>query len=382
MNAPDYEKLRERIFAAIWHDLDPLEAEIENSGQLPLGLITPVLKRTGAFGLMVPEEYGGAGLSVTQYLPILAEFAKIQGGIRLLVHCHNSFAYALSRIGSKEQRARVLPAAALGERSIAFALTEPDHGTGADLGATAVTTNAGYRLNGKKHLVTNSHIATEFICFAKTAPSQVSAFLVPRDSPGLAVEPLSDLMGCKGGEHGELTLTDVNVPRDALIGAEDQGIRTLEAALEISRVFVAAASLGTSQRALELSLQHARTRVTFGKPLAARQAIQRYLAEMAIDIQALGLMLGDAARKADRGLRIPAESSMVKQFGLEAVSRVTDRALLIHGGIGYTRKTPIERLYRDARLNWLEEGTPTVQYLVTAEQLVNGYQFSDPFSGT
>ena len=382
LNTPDYERLRERIFTAIWRDLDPLEAEIENSERLPLELITPVLKRVGAFGLMVPEEYGGAGLSITQYLPILAEFAKVQGGIRLLVHCHNSFAYALSRIGSEEQRARVLPAAARGERSVAFALTEPDHGTGADLGATAAATDAGYRLNGKKHLVTNSHIATEFICFAKTAPDQVSAFLVPRDSPGLAVEPLSDLMGCKGGEHGELTLVDVNVPRDALIGAEDQGIATLEAALEISRVFVAAASLGTSQRALELSLRHARTRVTFGQPLAGRQAIQRYLAEMAIDVQALGLMLADAARKADRGLRIPAESSMVKQFGLEAVGRVTDRALLIHGGIGYTRKTPIERLYRDARLNWLEEGTPTVHYLVTAKQLVNGYQLSDPFSGT
>ncbi|HEX7659737.1 MAG TPA: acyl-CoA dehydrogenase [Pseudonocardiaceae bacterium] len=265
-------------------------------------------------------------------------------------------------------------------RSVAFALTEPDHGTGADLGSTAIRTDGGYLINGRKHLITNSQIATEFICFAKTEPREVSAFLVPANTPGLSVVPLPETVGCKGGEHGQVTFTDVAVPRSALVGAEGEGVELLERALEISRVFIAASSWGTSQRALELSLQHAKKRVTFGRPLERRQAIQRYLAEMAIDVQALGLMLADAARMADRGLRIPAEASMVKQFGLEAVGRVTDRALLVHGGIGYTRKLPIERLYRDARLNWLEEGTPTIQYLVTAGQLIDGYQLTDPFS--
>jgi alkylation response protein AidB-like acyl-CoA dehydrogenase len=380
MDPQEYVKLRERIFTAIWNELDPLEQEIEDTEHLPLDKVVPVLKDIGAFGLIVPTEYGGSGLSMTQYLPIVAEFAKIQGGIRCLVHVHNSFAHALSEIGTPEQREAVLPGAAVGERSVAFALTEPDHGTGADLGSVATRTGSGYVINGKKHLITNSQIATEFIYFAKTAPTEVSAFLVPKDSPGLTVTPLPETMGCKGGEHGEVRLVDVEVPQSALIGAEGQGVANLEAALEISRVFIAASSLGTSQRALELSLRHAKSRVTFGKPLEARQAIQRYLAEMAIDVQALSLMLADAARKADRGLRIPAEASMVKQFGLEAVGRVTDRALLVHGGIGYTRKSPIERLYRDARLNWLEEGTPTIQYMVTAGQLVNGYQFTDPFA--
>jgi alkylation response protein AidB-like acyl-CoA dehydrogenase len=174
-------------------------------------------------------------------------------------------------------------------------------------------------------------------------------------------------------------MSSVRVPSSALIGAEGQGNEHLERALEISRVFIAASSLGTSERALELSVEYAKDRVTFGKPIGSRQAIQRYLAEMATDVYALRGILADAAQKWDAGRRIPAEASMCKLFGLEAVGRVTDRALLIHGGIGYTRTHPIERLYRDARLNWLEEGTPTIQYMVSAGQLLSGYTFADAF---
>jgi alkylation response protein AidB-like acyl-CoA dehydrogenase len=137
-------------------------------------------------------------------------------------------------------------------------------------------------------------------------------------------------------------------------------------------VLVAASSLGASERALELSVKFAKDRVTFGKPIAERQAVQRYLAEMAVDVHAQRLLLEDATAKWDAGRRIPAEASICKLFGLEAVGRVTDRALLVHGGIGYTRRHPIERLYRDARLNWLEEGTPTIQQLVIARQLLDG----------
>jgi alkylation response protein AidB-like acyl-CoA dehydrogenase len=132
----------------------------------------------------------------------------------------------------------------------------------------------------------------------------------------------------------------------------------------------------------DLALEHARTRVTFGKPIGERQGIQRYLAEMAMDVYALRNMLTDAARKRDSGRRIPLEASLCKLFGLEAVGRVTDRALLVLGGIGYTRSTPVERLYRDARLNWLEEGTPTIQYLVAARELISGYNWDDAFAGS
>jgi alkylation response protein AidB-like acyl-CoA dehydrogenase len=188
-------------------------------------------------------------------------------------------------------------------------------------------------------------------------------------------------LGCKGGEHGLLTFQDVQVPTSALVGEPGQGNEHLERALEVSRVFIAASSLGTAQYALDLSLEHASKRVTFGKPIAERQAVQRYLAEMATDVYALRHVLTDAARKWDRGQRIPLEASLCKLFGLEAVGRVTDRALMVHGGIGYTRKSKVERLYRDARLNWLEEGTPTIQYLVAARELVAGHRWDDAFAG-
>ncbi|MFF2114262.1 acyl-CoA dehydrogenase family protein [Rhodococcus koreensis] len=375
----EYLTLRDRIFEAIWSELDPLEQLIEDDEQVPHDIVMPILTRIGALGLLVPREYGGSGLSIAQYLPIIAEFAKVQGGLRVIVHVHNSFAHALSEIGNEQQKAAVLPGAATGRNSVAFALTEPGFGTGADLGSTAVRDGDDYVITGEKWLITNSDIASHFIVFAKTTDREVSAFLVPRDTEGLSIAALPETMGCKGTEHGHVTLDSVRVPATALVGAEGQGNEHLERALEISRVFIAASSLGTSERALELSIAHAKSRVTFGKPIGTRQAVQRYLAEMATDVYALRGILADAARKWDAGERIPAEASMCKLFGLEAVGRVTDRALLVHGGIGYTRAHPIERLYRDARLNWLEEGTPTIQYLVAAGRLLDGYAFSDAF---
>lgn len=379
MEHQKYEKLRQDIFDMIWRDLDPLETEIEDTETLPMDRLMPLLREAGVFGLLVPEQYGGAGLTIEQYLPIIAEFAKVQGAIRVLVHVHNSFAHALSEIGSAEQCAAILPKTVTGEHSVAFGLTEPDHGTGADLGTTATRDGDEYVLNGSKWLITNSDIASHFIVFARTGQTEVSAFVVERERAGFTIEPLPETMGCKGGEHGRLTFAGVRVPAANLVGELGEGQAHLERALEISRVFIAASSLGTAQRALDLSLEHARTRVTFGKPIAARQAVQRYLAEMAMDVYALRHLLVDAARKWDAGKRIPVEASLIKLFGLEAVGRVTDRALLVHGGIGYTRARPIERLYRDARLNWLEEGPPTVQYLVAARGLVEGYRWDDAY---
>ena len=379
MGPADYEEFRRNFVASIWQHLDPFEEEIEDTERLPYDRLMPVLREMGAFGLLTPERYGGYGLTVTQYLPILAELAKIQGGIRVVVHVHNTTAHALSELGSDAQCDEILPGCAEGVRSVAFGLTEPDHGTGADIGTTAVRDGEDYLINGRKWLITNSDFASHFIIFAKTAPDAgedgVSAILVERGTPGFTIEALPENMGCKGGQHGLLTLRDVRAPVANVLGKEGAGLGQMEHALEVSRLFIAATSLGTAERAFELSVQHARSRVTFGKPLAHRQAVQRYLAEMATDIYALRHMIADAGAKWDRGLRIPAEASMCKLFGLEAVGRVTDRALLVHGGIGYTRKHPIERLYRDARLNWLEEGPPTIQYMVVARELVEGYSW-------
>ncbi|MEX2290141.1 MAG: acyl-CoA dehydrogenase family protein [Mycobacteriales bacterium] len=375
MEDQDYQALRTEVFARLWSEVAPLAEEIEETESIPRDRLFPILADLKVFAMLIPEQYGGLGLSIAQYLPVIAEFAKVHGGIRALVHVHNSMCHAYAELGSEEQARAVLPAAARGEKSVAFALTEPDHGTGADLGTTAVRDGDSYVLNGRKWLITNSDFASHFIVFARTGTggrSAVSALSVERGLPGFTIEALPETMGCKGGQHGQLTFDNVRVPATDLLGQEGEGLAGMERSLEISRVLVAGSSLGTAEYALELSLQHARERVTFGKPIAERQAVQRYLAEMAQDVYALRLMLDDVADKYDRGQPIPLEASLVKLFGLEAVGRVTDRALLVHGGIGYTRARSIERLYRDARLNWLEEGTPTIQHMVAARQLVDG----------
>jgi alkylation response protein AidB-like acyl-CoA dehydrogenase len=376
MDDATYTTYREDLFARLWDEVAPMEEEIEESETIPRDRLFPILADTGVFGLLIPEEYGGRGLTITQYLPIIAEFAKIHGGIRALVHVHNSMAHAYEDLASEEQCRAVLPDAAAGRGSVAFALTEPQHGTGKDIGTTAVRDGDDYVIDGEKWLITNSDFASHFILFARTGDA-VSAFSLERETPGFSIEPLPETMGCKGGEHGRLTLEQVRLPASALLGEEGTGLAGMERSLEISRVLVAGSSLGTAERAFELSLEHARQRVTFGKPIGDRQAVQRYLAEMAQDIYALKLMLRDVAARWDRGERIPAEASLVKLFGLEAVGRVTDRALLVHGGVGYTRARSIERLYRDARLNWLEEGTPTIQYSVAARQFLGGHQLGD-----
>jgi alkylation response protein AidB-like acyl-CoA dehydrogenase len=371
-----YKKWKEGVVAGLWDEIAPMVERIEDEEEIPNDELWPKLAAIDGFGYLIPEEFGGSGLTVEQYVPIIAEFAKVHGGIRALVHVHNSFAHAISDLATEGQKAAILPGAAKGELSVAFALTEPDHGTGLDLGTSAKVEGGEYVIEGRKWLITNSDFASHFIVLARTGEEdgavKLSAILVERDTPGLSIEALPETMGCKGGQHGQLTFSDARVPVSNVLGdAPGEGERQLENALEVSRLLVAASSLGTAQEALKLSLEHAQRRVTFGKPLAARQAIQRYLAEMATDVYALQQMIRDAASKWDAGTRIPAEAAACKLFGLEAVGRVTDRALLVHGGIGYTRRHPIERLYRDARLNWIEEGTPTIQHLTAARELIS-----------
>jgi alkylation response protein AidB-like acyl-CoA dehydrogenase len=371
MDQAHYNTFQSELFEAIWRDVDPIGDEVEETERIPYDRLFPLFREMGVFGLTMPTEFGGAGLTMAQYGPIIAEFAKVQGGIRALVHVHNSMCHAVAELADERQREELLSGFADGTKSAAFALTEPDHGTGMDVGTVAVVDGDDYVINGRKWLITNSDFASHFmvICKVEDKPSIV---LVESDRDGFTREPLPELMGARGGAHELLVFDDVRVPRSNLLGEEGEGIRAMEETLMISRVLVAASSLGTAEHALELSVAFAKERVTFGKPIASRQAVQRYLAEMAVDVHGLRLMLEDATAKYDAGAPIAAEASICKPFGLEAVGRVTDRALLVHGGIGYTRRHRIERLYRDARLNWLEEGTPTIQQLVIARELLEG----------
>jgi len=371
----EYEKLKKSIFDFIWRELDPLEEQISRTGRIPKEELFPKFREHKLFGLMVPAEYGGVGLSVTQYLPILAELAKIHGGIRVILHVHNMAAKCMTT-GRQEQKRAYLPRIAAGDLSVAFGLTEPDAGTGTDIRTAAVKDGDTFILNGKKHLITNADFAQLFMIFCYTdrnlGSRGISTLLVERGTPGFTIEDMPPCMGCGGSFHGRLTFKDCRVPVTNILGEEGRGLDQSLGGLEVSRIFIAATSLGTSERCLELALEYAKKRVTFGKPIAERQAVQGYLADMAMDIYALRTMIYDAAKKYDEGNRIAFESSACKLFGSEVVCRVTDRALLVFGGIGYTQQYPIERLYRDARLNVLEEGTPTIQRLVMARTVLQG----------
>lgn len=358
----------------LWSEINPLVPQIEKEEYIPFDDLRPKFRQHHLFDCLVPEAYGGLGLSTVQYAPILKELARVHGGIRAQLHVHNSSVH-LIETGRPEQRQHYLPPMATGDLLVCFGLTEPDSGSGLDSNCHALRQGDVYLLSGRKHLITNAREANLFavFCFTQEAPGaerEFSVLLLDRNMPGFTIAPLAHTMGCAGGSHDMLIFDQVPVPVDRVLGRTGMGPEQLLSFLEISRVFIAVAALGTAERSLELSVEWAKQRVTFGQPIATRQAVQGYLAEMATDIYALRHIILDALGKYDAGQRIPEESSMCKLFGLEAVGRVTDKALLVHGGIGYLKSSPIEMLYRDARLNWLEEGTPTIHKLIIARALL------------
>lgn len=380
MEQEKYEALKADIFNFIWQELEPAVPEIEKTGRIPPEVWFPKFAEHKLWGLVVPEQYGGSGLTVTQYMPILVELSKVHGGVRVLLHVHNTMAKGFVYGAREQQKQEFLPRIASGEISVAFGLTEAKAGTGRDIKTTATRQGDNYLLNGEKHLITNTDFAQYVAVYCYTnkeaGPKGISAVLVHRDTPGCTIEPHESLLGCRGSSHGILTFEDCVVGADMVLGQEGEGLQQALSMLETSRVFIAACSLGTAERALDVALDFAKKRVTFNKPIAEREGVQRYLADMAIDIYALKCMLADACRKIDEGRPIPVEASACKTFGAQAVCRVTETALETVGGIGYTAAYPIEMLHRDARLNLLEEGTLTIQRMVIARAMLAGYDLA------
>jgi len=377
MKHEEYESLKTDISNFFRQEIEPMVPQIEKAGRIPYDILFPKFREHKLWGLLVPEEYGGSGLTATQYIPILVEMSKVHGGVRVLLHVHNSMAKGFTAGGREEQKREFLPKIATGEVSVAFGLTEAKSGTGRDIKSTAVREGDRYILNGEKHLITNADFAEYFAIFCSTSkeagPRGISCLLVHRNTPGFTMEPHRSLLGCRGSSHGILAFQDCAVPAHMVLGREGDGLALALKTLETSRVYIAATSLGTAERALEVALDFVKKRVTFGKPIAEREGVRQYLADMTIDIHALRCMLADACRKIDEGRPIPVEASACKTFGAEAVCRVTEKALQAIGGIGYTAAYPIEMLHRDARLNLLEEGTLTIQRMVIARAMLEGY---------
>ncbi|KIR64199.1 MULTISPECIES: acyl-CoA dehydrogenase family protein [Micromonospora] len=334
------------------------------------------LRDRGYLRLAAPAEYGGAGLSFTQYLRLLELFSMSHASLRMIVHVCNGVWRAMDQFATDEQRKRfVLPQVA-GDLRVAFTLTEPTAGTGADLRASVVRDGDTYLLSGEKHLITFGVSCDYWLLFARlagtTGKDGTVALMVDRHVPGVRVEPMADTMGVRGTDHAHLIFDGAPVPVANRLGEEGAGLTVaLGGFLTPSRIGVAMTCVGLARRAQELAVAHARRRVTFGKPLTARQAIAFALAENAADIEAARQLTLHAARRWEAGAAdADALSSMAKLVAVDMLTRVTDKALQAHGGIGYWEGSPIERVYRDARAQRFEEGTNEIQKTVIAREIL------------
>jgi len=362
----------------------PLEAQIDRDDAIPEPLVER-MRTLGLFGHSIPERWGGAGLTTEELARVNIEVSQAAPVIRARFGGNTGIASeALIVDGTPEQRDRWLPRLASGEITGCFALTEPDAGSDATalrtraVPAAGADGRAGWRLDGRKCYITNAPIADLFTVFARTddAPrgaSGITAFLVPRGTPGLSSGPAYRKLGQHGSPVGEVLLEDCWVPADAILGGEQgQGFRSAMRALNKQRINLAALCVGPAIRLLDEALAHARTRRQFGQPIGEFQLVQAMLADSATEIAAARALVLETARKRDDGGDVTMDVSMCKLFASETCGRVADRAVQVLGGAGYIEDHPIVRLYRDVRLFRLYEGTSQIHQVNIAKHLMNG----------
>jgi butyryl-CoA dehydrogenase len=349
--------------------VEPIADEIDKQERFPLENVKRMAEQDW-LGIPFPEQYGGAGADHLTYIITLEELSRACAATGVIVEVQSSLVgYPLYKFGTEEQKKKFLVPICKGEILGSFALTEP--GAGTDAGAattTAVLDGNEYVLNGSKMFITNSPYAGLFIVFASTDRSKgvkgLAAFIVPKDTPGLGVgEPLSK-MGIRGALAAEVLLKDCRIPKENLLGQEGQGFRIAMMTLDGGRIGIAAQALGIAQAALDESVRYSKERVQFGKPIATFQAIQWMIADMATDVEASRLLTYYAAWCYDQGLPYAKEAAMAKLMASAAAVRQTDRAVQVHGGIGYIRGQKVERLYRDAKITEIYEGTSEVMRMV------------------
>jgi alkylation response protein AidB-like acyl-CoA dehydrogenase len=357
--------------------------------------IVEQMKELGLFGVTIPEEYDGMGLDLTTYAMIVEELSRGWISISGIVNTHFIGSYLLMKFGTDEQKQKYLPRMATGEIRAAFSLSEPELGSDVQAIKTSAKKldDGRYEINGQKMWVTNGLRSALVFTLVKTDPSAepkykgMTCFICEKepgasentgDYAGLTVPPQIKKMGYKGVESTELVFDGYRTPADSILGGEDAGLGKgfgqMMDALELGRVNVAARGVGIAQRALELALRYAQERKTFGKPIAQHQAIQFKLADMATQVDAARLLTHRAARLKDAGERSDIEAGMAKLFASEAGHFCVEQSLRIHGGYGYSKEYEIERLYRDAPLLLIGEGTSEIQRMVIGRKLLQRHK--------
>ena len=357
--------------------LVPAEPIVAESDEIPAELIHD-MRELGLFGLAIPEEFGGLGLTMEEEVRVAFELAWTSPAFRSLIGTNNGIgSQGLIIDGTHEQKQKYLPRLASGELIASFALTEPDAGSdAASLRTSAVRDGAVYVLNGTKRYITNAPEAGIFTVMARTDPTikgaaGISAFLVEAGTPGLTLGKRDIKMGQKGAHTCDVIMENCRVPVENLIGGkEGVGFKTAMKVLDKGRLHIAAVCVGAAERMLADSLAYAMQRQQFGKPIADFQLVQAMLADSKAEIYAARCMVIDAARRRDEGEDISTEASCCKLFASEMCGRVADRAVQIHGGAGYIADYAVERFYRDVRLFRIYEGTTQIQQLLIARNMI------------
>jgi alkylation response protein AidB-like acyl-CoA dehydrogenase len=368
------------------NEVYPVADELEHRDEFP-DKIVEQLKQMGLFGLTIPEEFGGAGMDLMTYALCVAELSRGWMSLSGILNTHFIAAYLLRKHGTDEQKQRFLPRMATGELRSALSMSEP--GAGSDVQSIrcrAEKDGDEYVVNGTKMWVTNGLRAGLVMLLCKTDPEAdpvytgISMLIVEKEPGaneyrGLTIPPNIKKLGYKGVETTELVFENFRVPTSGLLGGEEgKGFRQVMDGIEVGRVNIAARAVGVATRAFEEAIKYAQTRVTFGKAIAQHQAIQFMLADMGTKLEAAKLMLLSAAKKKSAGVRSDLEAGMAKLFCSEMCLQIVTDALRVHGGYGYSQEYPVERLYRDAPLLIVGEGTSEIQRLIIARQLLERYK--------
>lgn len=368
--------LREMVRKFVDQEIKPIAEKIDVEGDIPQDLIQQMAE-LGFFGICFPEEYGGVGAGEIGYCILSEEISHGSASVTVLIGAHASIsAMSIYLDGTEEQKKKYLAPMARGEKIGAFALTEPNAGSdAAAIETTAVKDGNEYVLNGQKIYISNGSIASVIIVFAVTdkalgAHGGVTAFIVEPDFPGFKVGHDEDKMGIRGVHSTELLFEDMRVPAENVLGKFGIGFLTAMKALDRGRLGLGAGCLGAAKEVLEMSAKYAKERIQFGKPIGENQAIQWMLADMATEIYAMENMVYRAAWMCDQGMRFSRESAMVKAFCSEKADQIIHRAIQIHGGIGYMKDFPLERIYRDSRINLIFEGTNEIQRMIIARDVM------------
>jgi butyryl-CoA dehydrogenase len=362
-----------RLFAET--ELGPIAHDIDRDARFPWEVVEK-MRPLHFFGLQAPKAFGGAEMDSISYAITIEEISRVSAAIGLCLTVHNSVGvYPIERFGTEEQKRRFLPSLISGERIGAFCLTEANAGSDAGgVETIAVRDGKDFVINGTKIFVTNGGICSTSLIFAVTDPQNpqrsAGVFIVEKDTPGFSVGEIEDLCGMRANPVSSLFFEGCRVPEANLLGRPGDGLKIGLVALDTGRLGIAAQALGLAQAAFEDAVRYSKERQQFRKPIASFQTIQNYLADMATEITAARLLLYRACAVKDSGRPFSAEAAMAKLFCSATATRVTNLAVQIHGGYGYSKEYDVERYFRDAKVTEIYEGTSEVQRMVIARDLL------------